>query len=398
VRASPKKRPRKARSSARERERDDDETRPEARDGSGERGPGVSFEAPVTLAALASAFGGEVDPGAGDLEIARVAPIDTAGSGDLAPLVARRYLRAALRSEAALLVDPALAAKIPAGRRWIHPLAAFALALVLKRIEGARRVKRRTKEDRRGLAHIEPGADVDPTAVVGPGAVILAGAAVGPGARIEPNAVIYGGAVIEARAVIGAGSVVGRPGFGWTPSPEGELVRIPQLGGVLIEADAELGPLCTVDAGTLGPTVVGRGAKLDAHVHVGHNAVIGPGAVVAAQAGFAGSVRVGAGALVGGQAGVSDHVEIGAGAKLAAKAGVIGDVPPGAVVGGYPAVDRARWLKAVARMLRADADSKNKRTPIRGSMGSANSTDSADPIDTNTNTDKTQKIPGGSLD
>ncbi|HLM76669.1 MAG TPA: hypothetical protein VK459_28405, partial [Polyangiaceae bacterium] len=319
----------------------------------------IALKAPETLAALASELGGEVDPGAGDLEILRIAPVDVAGPGDLAPLVARRYLQAALRSEAALLVDPSLAPKIPAGRRWIHPHAAFTLALLLKRIEDARRAEPPGGRASRGGAHIDPEADVDPTAIVGPGAVILAGAAVGPGARIEHNAVIYGGAIIGARAVIGAGSVIGRPGFGWTPSPTGELVRVPQLGGVRIDPDAEIGPLCTVDAGTLGPTVVGQGAKLDAHVHVGHNAVIGPGSIVAAQAGFAGSVRVGAGALVGGQAGVADHVEIGAGAKLAAKAGVIGDVPPGAVVGGYPAVDRARWLRAVARMLRADTDAKS---------------------------------------
>ncbi|MCK6586685.1 MAG: UDP-3-O-(3-hydroxymyristoyl)glucosamine N-acyltransferase [Polyangiaceae bacterium] len=296
-----------------------------------------------------SAFGGEVDPGCGDLEIARVAPIESAGPGDLAPLLAPRYVGAALQSEAALLVEPSLAPKIPAGRRWIHPHAHYALALVLKGIEEARR-KPETQIPLR--THIEAGADVDPTAMIGPGAVILAGARVGPGARIEPNAVLYGGAVIGERAVVGAGSIIGRPGFGWTSSPEGNLVRIPQLGGVRIEADVEIGPLCSIDAGTLGPTVIEKGAKLDAHVHVGHNAVIGAGSMIAAQAGFAGSVRVGAGALVGGQAGVADHVSIGAGAKLAAKSGVIGDVPPGAVVGGYPAVDRARWLRAVARMLR----------------------------------------------
>jgi len=356
VRASPKNpRPRKPRSSA---------ASAQGKRTVGATRSGIDLQAPLSLAALASAFGGEVDPGGGDLEIVRVAPVESAGPGDLAPLLARRYLSAALRSKAALLVDPSLALKVPAGRRWIHPFAPFALALLLKCIEEARETlkpKPRRGQDKRarGLAHIEPGADIDPTAIIGPGAVILAGAAVGPGARIEPNAVVYGGVVIGERAVIGAGSVLGRPGFGWTPSPEGELVRIPQLGGVRIEEGAELGPLCTVDAGTLGPTVVGKGAKLDAHVHVGHNAVIGPGSIVAAQAGFAGSVRVGAGALVGGQAGVADHVEIGAGAKLAAKAGVIGDVPPGAVVGGYPAVDRARWLRAVARMLRADTDAKS---------------------------------------
>jgi UDP-3-O-[3-hydroxymyristoyl] glucosamine N-acyltransferase len=127
---------------------------------------------------------------------------------------------------------------------------------------------------------------------------------------------------------------------------------MPHPGGVLVEEDAELGALCTVDAGVLGPTRIGRGARLDSHVHVGHNARIGPGVHVAAQSGFAGSVEIGAGALVGGQVGVADHVTVGAGARLAAKSGVIGDIPAGTTVAGYPAVEHRRWLRALARLFR----------------------------------------------
>jgi UDP-3-O-[3-hydroxymyristoyl] glucosamine N-acyltransferase len=124
--------------------------------------------------------------------------------------------------------------------------------------------------------------------------------------------------------------------------------RIPQLGGVVIEADAEIGPLSTVDAGTLGPTRIGRGSKLDAQVHVGHNVVIEAGVLVAAQSGFAGSAHIGPGVKIGGQAGIADHVRVGAGATIAAKSGVIGDIPPGVVVAGFPAVPRVRWLRALA--------------------------------------------------
>ncbi len=160
---------------------------------------------------------------------------------------------------------------------------------------------------------------------------------------------------------IGAGAVIGRPGFGWTQSPEGAIVPIPQLGGVRIEDDAEVGPLGTVDAGTLGPTVIGRGSKLDAHVHVGHNGQIGAGTIIAAQCGFAGSAEVGAGVRMGGQAGVADHVRIGDGARIAAKSGVIGDVDPGASVAGYPAIERVRWLRATARALH-DLDERPKKS------------------------------------
>jgi UDP-3-O-[3-hydroxymyristoyl] glucosamine N-acyltransferase len=309
---------------------------------------GIALPLPVTLGALRARFGGEVDEGAESILVARVAPIGASRAGDLAPLLSRRrpFVAAAGTTEAALLVDAALASVAPEGRRWIHPDAALALARVLATAEPP------PPADARALAHVDPAAIVDPTAIVGPHAVVLGGAIVGAHARIEPNAVLYGGVSVGARAVIGAGAVIGRPGFGWAPSPEGGVVRVPQLGGVVIEEDAEIGALATIDAGTLGPTVIGRGAKLDAHVHVGHNAVVGAGAIIAAQAGLAGSARIGRGVLVGGQAGFADHVEVGDGARVAAKSGVIGDVAAGAVVAGYPAVARERWLRATARALR----------------------------------------------
>lgn len=302
----------------------------------------------MSLGALCARFGGRVDAAAEGLVVRAVAPVTSACAGQLAPLSSRRrgLVEAARATEAAILVDASLAALVPEGRRWVHDGVVFALARVLELAAP------RPAPDARARAHVDAAAVVDPTAILGAGVVIVGAATIGAGARIEPNAVVYGGVTVGARAVIGAGAVVGRPGFGWAPSPEGGVVRVPQLGGVIIEEDAEIGPLATVDAGTLGPTVIGRGAKLDAHVHVGHNAVIGPGALVAAQAGFAGSVEIGAGALVGGQVGVADHVRVGAGARLAAKAGVIGDVAPGAVVAGYPAVARERWLRATARALR----------------------------------------------
>jgi UDP-3-O-[3-hydroxymyristoyl] glucosamine N-acyltransferase len=96
-------------------------------------------------------------------------------------------------------------------------------------------------------------------------------------------------------------------------------------------------------------------------VHVAHNCDVGEGAIIAAQSGLAGSVTVGRGALLGGQVGVADHVTIGEGARIAAKSGVIGDVPAGAVVAGYPAVPRVRWLRALARAYREIARHDEER-------------------------------------
>jgi UDP-3-O-[3-hydroxymyristoyl] glucosamine N-acyltransferase len=314
------------------------------------RSTGLVVSPPIALGALAERHGGVVDEGAGPRLVERVAPLEEGKAGDLCPLTSRRYASlaaAAVRSGASLLVDAELGSLVPPGQRWLHPHASWALANWLSELTPPR------GPDRRDSAIIDADAELGEGVSIGAGALVMGGAIIGAGSTLEPHAVVYPRVRIGARVVVGAGAVIGRPGFGWATGPGGRLVRIPQLGGVWIEDDVEIGPLATIDAGTLAPTVVGRGAKLDAHVHVGHNVVVGPGALVAAQSGFAGSVRIGAHAQIGGQAGVADHARVGDGAKIAAKAGVIGDIPAGAVVAGYPAVGRARWLRGVARMLAA---------------------------------------------
>ena len=273
-----------------------------------------------TLQVLAEAHGGRVLVEA-QRPPTRIVPVERAEPGDLAPLLSRRFVKAAAeaaRRGAALLVDASViddfdVAQVSGGV-WVHEHATWAMAELLD------------------------GARVPDTPAV-----------VGPGCRLASSAVLGPRVVIGARVVIGPGVVIGHPGFGWALRA-GAVRPVPQLGGVVIEDDVVIGPLCTVDAGTLGPTRIRRGAKLDAHVHVGHNGDIGEGTIIAAQCGFAGSVTIGRGVLVGGQVGVADHVTIGDGARIAAKSGVIGDVPAGATYAGYPAVPRMRWLRAFARI------------------------------------------------
>jgi len=283
----------------------------------------------ANVARLAAALGGQLI-GLGRSELGRFVPPKDAHVGDLAPLLSLRFLaeaREALGNGASLLVDESLRAEAgdlapTGGTVWFHPHATWAMARVLR-------------------DHVDMP---DPPALIGAGSVVA------------PSAVVAHRVTIGANVSIGAGAVIGSPGFGWADGPGGERIAIPQLGGVLIEDDVSIGPLTTIDAGTLGPTILRRGVKIDAHVHVGHNCEIGDDTIIAAQSGLAGSVTIGKRVLIGGQVGIADHVTIGDDARLAAKSGVIGNVPSGAVYAGYPAVARHKWLRGLAKMYRGWKD------------------------------------------
>lgn len=310
----------------------------------GHAGFGVVLPVPRRVADLAAELGGTVAPGLGDAVVARVVEPGQAERGDDLAVVASARRLGEVSASGVVLGAANLASRLPQERLWAHEHVLWVVARLLSSVEPPRAP---------GIARsavIHPLAVVDASATVSEGAVVHAGARVGAGAVIGEGAIIHERTVIGPRVIVGANAVIGRPGFGFVRGPAADLVRIPQLGGVVIEEDAEIGPLATIDAGTLSPTVIERGAKLDAQVHVGHNVRVGAFTMVAAQSGFAGSTRIGRGVLVGGQVGVADHLRIGDGARLAAGSGVITDVAPGAAVAGYPAVPRFSWLRAWARL------------------------------------------------
>ena len=204
---------------------------------------------------------------------------------------------------------------------------------------------------------VHPTAVVHPSAQLAAGVVISAGCVVG--ARVQvgedtvlfPNVTVYADTRIGARCRIHAGAVLGADGFRYAPGPQGPE-RVPQLGGLVLADEVEVGANTCIDRGGLGETRIGRGSKLDNLVQVGHNSRLGQAVVVAGQAGLAGSVDVGDGALIGGQAGIADHRSIGAGARVGAQSGVTRHVKAGESVLGTPAMTArlvrrmwARWRR-----------------------------------------------------
>jgi UDP-3-O-[3-hydroxymyristoyl] glucosamine N-acyltransferase len=205
-------------------------------------------------------------------------------------------------------------------------------------------------------AHAKIGANVR----IGNNVVIGRGVEIGDNCAIGPNCVITH-AVLGKKVVMGPNNSIGNQGFSFVPSLEG-LLRVPQLGRVIIEDDVEFGSNCTVDRGAIGDTHIERGVRFDSLIHIGHNVQIGHHSLLVAQVGIGGSTTVGPMVLIGGQVGISDHLTIGAGARLAARSGVTRDIAGGERVGGYPARPLKRWhretalLAKMARPKKTDTD------------------------------------------
>ena len=196
---------------------------------------------------------------------------------------------------------------------------------------------------------VHPHAVIGDDVEIGPGTIIHAGVHVMAGCKLGADVVLfsrvvlYENTVVGSRVLIHAGAVLGAYGFGYTPV-SGQHRLCPQLGNVVVEDDVEIGACATVDRGTYGATVIGRGTKIDNHVMIGHNCRIGRHNMICSQAGVAGSTTTGDYVVMGGQVGVRDHVHIGTGAMLGAKAGVMHDIPDGGAYVGIPATPERQQM------------------------------------------------------
>lgn len=295
-----------------------------------------------------------------------VAGLDEADDGSISLFMSDEFRPAFSRTRAAAVVTTRRPSeRIRDGLAILlvpHPRVAFALIELLFYPEPAL------------VPWISPAATIDPSAVIGggcrvePGAVVEAGARIGADCLIGANTVIGAGVSLGAACRIGANVTIshaiigdrvqvfanvsiGQAGFGFVRSTRG-LVRMPQLGRVIIGDDVEIGSGCTIDRGALGDTTIGAGCKIDSGVKIAHNVTMGECCVLAGHVGIAGSAALGDHVVAGGGVVISDHVNIGSGARLAIGSCVIRDVPKDTAVGGYPAVAARAWHRQTIQLSR----------------------------------------------
>jgi UDP-3-O-[3-hydroxymyristoyl] glucosamine N-acyltransferase len=314
--------------------------------------------------------------GDGAVEVSGVASIALATSTDLVFVEDEKSLIPALESSAAaVIVREFPKAESSNGRGASkpllianHPRLAFARAARLlyatpDRDSGthptaAIRASARIGQDVIVAERVVVGekAEIGDRTWIGPGTVIGEGVFVGSDCEIYPNVTIYPGARLGDRVIIHAGAVLGADGFGYVrDQATRHYEKFPQVGRLEIGDDVEIGANSTIDRGALEVTRIGRGAKIDNLVHIGHNCQIGEDVVIAAQTGLSGSIVIEKDVVLGGQVGIGEHARIEEGVMLGGQGGVLPNKVlrgKGVAFWGTPARPVREYLKQLAALAR----------------------------------------------
>lgn len=314
----------------------------------------------MELREIAEALGCPVhgDP---HLEITGVASIELAGPGDLTFLGSQKFAGKVAGSKAG-----AILVRQPVGGLSISSLVSANPYLDFTRVMAMFYTPPAPPP---GISAL---ASIDASAVIGEGARIAPFACVGPRVRLGRNAVLHPHVVIAGDVEIGDdfvahshvtvrehsrighrvllqdGVVIGADGYGFTKRPDGSHAKVPQTGIVVLEDDVEIQAHSSVDRAAMGETRICRGAKLDSHVQIGHGVTVGEDALLCAQVGVSGSTVIGKNVTLAGQVGVADHVTIGDGVIAYAQTGILGDIEPGRLLAGAPALDAKAFMRSAA--------------------------------------------------
>ncbi len=203
-------------------------------------------------------------------------------------------------------------------------------------------------EKKKGEIHpsseIDNEADIHPSVYIGPHCVI-GKCKIGANSIIHPNVIINDNVTVGKNVIINPGSIIGYDGFGYNRNEKGHLEKFPHYGGVIIEDDVEIGSNVCIDRGTLGNTIIKKGAKIDNFCHISHNVIIGRHSAVIAHAMVGGSTIVGDYSWIAPSAALIDGIKVGNKALVGLGAVVTKDVQDNEVVVGNPAIPLERFKK-----------------------------------------------------
>jgi UDP-3-O-[3-hydroxymyristoyl] glucosamine N-acyltransferase len=309
--------------------------------------------------------------GDGTVRLKGISSIGSASAGDLVFVENETTLTAAIASRASAVIAPVSAGKLANSKPLLlhaQPRLAFARAARLLGATTDRKAGIHPSAIVHPSAQLAAGVIIDERVVItegvrigdrtwiGSSCVIGAHAVIGEGCELYPNVTVYPGVRLGNRVIVHSGTVLGSDGFGYVrDQTTGRYEKFPQIGGLEIEDDVEIGANSTIDRGALDLTRIGRGTKIDNLVHVGHNVQVGEDVVIAAQTGLSGSAVIENNVIMGGQVGIADHVRIEAGAVLGAQSGIPSKKiirGKGVIFWGTPARPIREYLKELAVLAR----------------------------------------------
>jgi len=314
-----------------------------------------------TLGEIARRLGGRV---AGDaaILIRQVGTLEHAGPGQIAFLANSRYRGRLAATRAAAVIVGADSESLSTLPRLVceEPYLMYARVAALLNPRAAPvpgiDPQARIAADARIAegARVEQGASVEAGTTIGAGAWIGAGCHIGGGvaigehSRLHPGVVVYRGCRIGARAIVHSGAIIGADGFGFA-NDGGRWIKIPQLGGVTIGDDVEIGAGTTIDRGAIEDTLIEDGVKLDNQIQIGHNCQVGAHTAIAGCAGLAGSARVGRRCTIGAGSIVLGHLTICDDVHISADTVITKSIArPGTYTGLYPFAGHAAWSRNTA--------------------------------------------------
>jgi UDP-3-O-[3-hydroxymyristoyl] glucosamine N-acyltransferase len=331
----------------------------------------------TTAADLAERFALQLQ-GDGSTPVTGVAPLAEAGPQQLGFLSNPRYMPLLAQTRAGVVVLNAEAAQTYGGTALIakDPHAAFAkISALYEPVPSspagihASAVIDPTAEIAAD-AHIGPFVSIGARSRIGAGCVIGTGSVIGDDCSVGDGSELIARVTLVTRVTLGQrcrvhpGAVIGAAGFGLAME-HGKWLNVPQMGGVRIGDDCEIGANTTIDRGALGDTVLEDDVRLDNQIQIAHNVHIGAHTAMAAQVGIAGSTRIGRYCMLAGKVGVSGHLEICDKVTVLAMSMVAGPITePGTYASGIPLTDVRTWRKNAARF--RQLDTLARRIPAAG--------------------------------
>ncbi|HPR29021.1 MAG TPA: UDP-3-O-(3-hydroxymyristoyl)glucosamine N-acyltransferase [Chitinophagales bacterium] len=301
----------------------------------------MRFTESYTLADIAQWLGVSY-AGSGDAPVTGLNEIHKVEAGDITFVDFHKYYDAALNSAATFIIINK-EVDCPAGKGLLFSDDPF------------RDFVKLAKRFRPAEHSLHPVAD---SAVVGEGTILYPGVYVGPHVQIgknciiHPNVVLYDHTIIGNNVIIHAGAVLGADAFYYKKrkEPQPFFDKLYSCGRVVVEDDVEIGAACTIDKGVSGDTVIGKGSKLDNHIHIGHGVVLGERTLIAAQVGIGGKTVVGNDCIFWGQVGISKTLHIGDNVTVLAQSGVGNDLESGKSYFGSPAIEARKAWREMAKL------------------------------------------------